>query len=61
MYHYSGYRKKSLSVPGNVRFAGSFSQVCSMKHADAFALCMIEGEIFENDHHHIAPTKTVRT
>ncbi|MCL2349020.1 MAG: hypothetical protein FWC50_12275 [Planctomycetaceae bacterium] len=38
----------------------TFSQACNGRYTDAFAICMLEGEIIENDDHNIAPVRIER-
>jgi len=38
----------------------TFTRACSGRYADAFALCMVEGEIVENDNPDITPIKITR-
>jgi hypothetical protein len=38
----------------------TFTQACSSRYADAFVICMAEGEIVENDNMNIAPIRIAR-
>jgi hypothetical protein len=38
----------------------TFTQACSARYVDAFVICMVEGEIAENDNHNIAPIRIAR-